>query len=135
MPWWKCGEGEDGRQKYSFLIKAFEPKFYWFELVEYIRKLLLLGILLFADQGSITQMYLGLVIAFTVALVTTRTMPYKNLHTDRYKVAMDINLFFTFSCALMLKLNLAGEWLNDNFFDVCMVCSCDTTPPKQWMLN
>eukprot|EP01052_Picozoa_sp_SAG31_P058807 SAG31_NODE_18177_length_644_cov_1.436697_1_plen_142_part_00 len=31
--------------------------------------------------------------------------------------------FFTFSCALMLKLNLAGEWLTDGFFDGCMVLS------------
>ena len=45
-----------------------------------------LGVLLFADQGSISQMYLGLAITFTVVLITTRTMPYKNETTDRYKV-------------------------------------------------
>ena len=55
LPWWGCEEGEDGRAKYKFLIKAFEPEFFWFELVEYARKLLLLGILIFADQGSISQ--------------------------------------------------------------------------------
>eukprot|EP01051_Picozoa_sp_SAG22_P012009 SAG22_NODE_1210_length_5162_cov_5.959905_2_plen_1558_part_00 len=122
-PWWRCEEGEGGRAKYHFLTKAFEPRYFWFELIEYARKLLLLGILLFADQGSISQMYLSLAISFTVAIITTRTMPYKNWKTDAYKVAMDINLFFTFSCALMLKLNLAGEWLEDEFFDVCMVLS------------
>ena len=123
LPWWRCGDGEKGREKFYFLTKAFEPQYFWFELVEYARKLLLLGILLFANQGSISQMYLALAIAFIVVLLTTRTMPYKNLQTDRYKAAMDVNLFFTISCALMLKLNLAGEWLTDEFFDGCMTAS------------
>ena len=56
--------------------------------VEYGRKLLVLGVLLFADPGSISQMYLALVISFTVVLITTRYMPYKNDQTDTYKVAM-----------------------------------------------
>ena len=59
-PWWRCEEGEDGRAKYHFLTKAFEPKYFWFELVEYARKLFLLGILLFADQGSISQVRFGI---------------------------------------------------------------------------
>ena len=114
--------------------------------VEYGRKLLVLGVLLFADPGSISQMYLALVISFTVVLITTRYMPFKNATTDAYKVAMvtgppiprefailssvtigarfqDVNLFFTFSCALLLKLNLAGEFLPPGFYDVTMTAS------------
>ena len=61
-----------------------------FELVEYARKLAILGVLLFVDQGSMSQMYLALVIAFVVVLITMRCMPYKNATTDNYKVAMDV---------------------------------------------
>jgi hypothetical protein len=121
-PWWKCDPQKQG-EELKFLVKAYEPDYYWFELVEYARKLFILGVLLFADQGSISQMYLALVISFSVVLITTRTMPYKNETIDRYKVAMDVNLFFTFSCALLLKLNLAGEFLSAEFFDVTMVTS------------
>ena len=61
--------------------------------MEYGRKLAILGVLLAADQGSVSQMYLGLCITFIVVLITTRAMPFKNEHTDRYKVAMDVVLF------------------------------------------
>lgn len=68
-------------------------------------------------RPCLRQVYFGLVITFSVVLITTRCMPYKNDATDRYKVVMDVNLFFTFSCTLMLKLNLAGEILQPAFFD------------------
>eukprot|EP01050_Picozoa_sp_SAG11_P017439 SAG11_NODE_2518_length_3265_cov_1.241314_2_plen_602_part_00 len=127
--WWTrnfiCDEslGAKAKQKYQFLVKSYDPECYWFELIEYARKLLVLGVLLFADQGSISQMYLALVISFTVVLITTRYMPFKNDQTDIYKVAMDVNLFFTFSCALLLKLNLAGEFLSPDFYDITMTAS------------
>ena len=41
--------------KYKFLTGAYEPQYYYFELIEYARKLFLLGILGFADQGSVSQ--------------------------------------------------------------------------------
>ena len=94
--WWNrnfiCDQtdGAKAKEKYQFLVKAYDPGCYWFELVEYARKLLVLGVLLFADQGSISQMYLALVISFTVVLITMRYMPFKNDQTDMYKIAMDV---------------------------------------------
>eukprot|EP01052_Picozoa_sp_SAG31_P048143 SAG31_NODE_9945_length_1207_cov_1.052347_1_plen_239_part_10 len=70
-----------------------------------------------AYRGIGSAEAISLVITFSVVLITTRCMPYKNDATDRYKVVMDVNLFFTFSCTLMLKLNLAGEILQPAFFD------------------
>ena len=33
LPWYKCMEGADGKAKYKFLVKSYDPGCYWFELV------------------------------------------------------------------------------------------------------
>eukprot|EP01050_Picozoa_sp_SAG11_P010579 SAG11_NODE_1067_length_5980_cov_2.560109_1_plen_426_part_00 len=68
-------------------------------------------------------MCLGLMITFLSVLTTVRAMPYADKNTNRYKILLDINLFFTFLCVLMLKINMAGEFLSPQFFDWTMTIS------------
>ena len=83
----------------------------------------LAGVLLFADQGSVSQMYLGLAITFIVVLITTRCMPYKNVTTDRYKVCHHV---FLVHCRYILMLRLMNS-IEFNCRQVAMdVVSCQT---------
>jgi hypothetical protein len=43
--------------------------------------------------------------------------------TDRVAVVAEANLFFTILCLLMLKMNLAGEYLPEGFYDSALVTS------------
>ena len=94
-----------------------------FELVNYLKKFILAGVLVFVEPGSASQLWTGLVISFFFFALLCRTMPYKIDKTDRVAVVAEANLFFTVLCLLMLKLNLAGEYFTDEFYDAAIVAS------------
>eukprot|EP01045_Picozoa_sp_COSAG04_P002465 COSAG04_NODE_90_length_26856_cov_18.273723_21_plen_289_part_00 len=94
-----------------------------FELVNYLKKFILAGVLVFVEPGSASQLYVGLVVSFVFFALLCGTMPYRIGKTNRVAVAAEANLFFTMLCLLMLKLNLAGEWLAVGYFDTAIVAS------------
>ena len=51
----------------GFLTNAYKPQFYWFEIVECTKKLLITGVLMQAVQGSASQLFFGISIAFFCA--------------------------------------------------------------------
>ena len=73
-----------------------------FELVNYLKKFILAGVLVFVEPGSATHLYAALVISFFFFALLCRTLPYKVLKTDRVAVVAEANLFFTVLCLLML---------------------------------
>jgi hypothetical protein len=49
-------------------------------------------------------------------------MPYNNTKTMTVALVAEVNLFLTILFVLMLKLDLHGEWLTEQFFDLNLVC-------------
>ena len=45
------------------------------------------------------------------------TMPYKKTKTMTFALVAEVNVFFTILFVLMLKLDLHGEWLTQEFFN------------------
>eukprot|EP01043_Picozoa_sp_COSAG02_P052851 COSAG02_NODE_5758_length_4062_cov_1.950038_1_plen_976_part_10 len=117
-PWWFGGPKE-----FSFLVRAYEPQYYWWELTLYAKKFILSGLLIFAEPGSTTQLYIGLLISFYFFALLAKYTPYRNARTDRTAIVVEANLFFTLLCILMLKINLSGEWLETAFYDSALASS------------
>eukprot|EP01043_Picozoa_sp_COSAG02_P035692 COSAG02_NODE_2571_length_8501_cov_23.319567_3_plen_1765_part_00 len=105
------------KENFDFLVGSYEPEFFWFELVVYLKKFLLAGVMAFTVPGSVTQLYLGLLLTFFFFAVLTRCMPYKLVKTDLVAVVSEAILFFTMLCSLMLKLDLADQVLGEDFYD------------------
>ena len=55
LPWYK-----GDKSKFAFLVRAYEPQYFWFELVDYGKKFLLSGVLIFCAPGSVSQAFFGL---------------------------------------------------------------------------
>jgi hypothetical protein len=62
--------------EYDFLKKDYKPEFYYFECVTLCEKLLLTGLLVFIDQGSIFQCFAGQCIACAFLAVQLKFWPY-----------------------------------------------------------
>ena len=120
--WWSAD-----KEDLQFLVRAFEPRFYWFGLVEYLKKFLLAGILVFMEPGSTAQLYVGISLSFLFFACVARTMPYQVAKTDRVAIVAEANLFFTMLCLLMVKVNLAGEFLDAGFYDAALSSSVIAT--------
>jgi hypothetical protein len=91
-----------GKEELKFLVRAYEPKYFWFELVTYVKKFILSGVLVFAEPGSTAQLYVGCVVSFFFFAVQCRAMPFKNPKTDISAAVAEANremqIFIRFAC-------------------------------------
>ena len=51
--------------KFEFLVRDYKPEYYYWEVVEMIRKLLLTGMIIFVDAGSTAQVFVACVVSST----------------------------------------------------------------------
>jgi len=98
-------------EELAFLTKEYEADLYWFEVVEYTKKLIMTGVLMKAEQGSSSQVFFGLIISFVYFALVVRTLPYRSWRTDVIRVVGELQLFLTMLCVLMLRLDLHQEWM------------------------
>ena len=122
-PWYYGGPND-----YSFLVKLYKPRYYWFEVVVFLKKMVLAGVLVFLDPGSTTQLYVALALSFGFFGILEHCQPYKSSKTQRIARIAEVNLFLTISFVLMMRINLDGEWLTARHYDILMVfCTAATT--------
>ncbi|GMI40862.1 hypothetical protein TrCOL_g4331 [Triparma columacea] len=120
----KNKEEEDPTLKaLSFLYGSYEPKFWWFEVFETLRKLALTGFLVFLAPGTAAQVLFSLVMSFFAMRVYSDRQPFISESTDSFNNAAQLQLFFTLLGALALKVNLDEENLqNKGYFDLVLTC-------------
>eukprot|EP00519_Triparma_laevis_P001961 CAMPEP_0182516702 /NCGR_PEP_ID=MMETSP1321-20130603/40862_1 /TAXON_ID=91990 /ORGANISM="Bolidomonas sp., Strain RCC1657" /LENGTH=595 /DNA_ID=CAMNT_0024724333 /DNA_START=1 /DNA_END=1786 /DNA_ORIENTATION=+ len=117
----KNEEKEPTLKSLSFLYGNYEPKYWWFEVFESIRKLALTGFLVFVAPGSAAQVLFSLIICFVALLVYRDCKPFTSESTDGLNSATQLQLYFTLLGALAIKVNLDGEKLQDKgYFDVIL---------------
>jgi hypothetical protein len=105
----------------GFLYEQYEPKFYWFEVFETLRKLALTGFLVFMVPGTASQILLSLIINLASMRVYSGKKPYIESFYDRFSEVAQWQLFFTLLGALAMKVNLDGQNLESKaYFDMIL---------------
>ena len=84
---------EDATGMFNFLIGDFEPKYWFWEVVELFRKLFLSGILSLFGRGSIAQAVLGSMISFSFFGLHLRLLPYKSHTLNVIKGVSEVQVF------------------------------------------
>merc|ERR1712196_1474 len=70
----------------AFFHADYEPKYYWWELVETYRKVILVGFATLTFPGEITQLGMAVVFCLVVLVVTVFAEPYRRRDTDLYAI-------------------------------------------------
>lgn len=87
----------------KLLFEFYEPRFWFWEVVETIHRLLLTGVLVVIGQGTGAQIIVG----FTVALLFLKLIdifrPYVDSHVQHVRVMCQWQIYFVFFLALILK--------------------------------
>ena len=90
-----------------------------------IRKLAMVGLLVIAGQGSLSQIFVGLCMSVVSLGAQIRFEPYKQAQDNDLKLVTEAALFLTLLVALMLKAEPAGrgsgEMLSDTAYDILLV--------------
>ena len=126
---WQAAEGNDEQlsealevqYQMDFLVGSYEPKFFYWELVEYGRKFLLIGALIFAEQSSVSQTFFGMVLSFFCFALVTDAQPYVEDAADRLKMFSESQLFLTLLCSLVLQTDLSEQVVSCDEIDTILV--------------
>jgi hypothetical protein len=106
-----------------FLYDNYEPRYWWFECFEYMRRLALTGLMVVIVPGSALQSFLGLVIALGGLVVYVYTNPFVEDMSDLLAIATQLSTFFVFLAALMLKVDVEDHksWYKVVLFTTTLV--------------
>lgn len=99
------------------MVRDYRPRYFFWEIVEFIRKFSLTGLLIFAEQGSASQIVFGITLAFGFGLLNAIVRPYVDLRTNTFRILSDCSLFITLLIVLVLHfkdtLVTGCEWLTE----------------------
>ena len=98
LPWW-YGD----RQTFGFMVLDYKPSCYFFEIVEFSRKLVLTGLLMLLQTGSVMQIFAGIASAFCFGAVNAVVRPYADPRANMMRLTVDASLFFTLLSILVIR--------------------------------
>jgi hypothetical protein len=113
-------------REYSFLVNAYKPRYYFWEGIDMVRKLLLVGMLVIAGRGSVAQLFLAVCVSCVSLMLQVNLAPYKHWEDNVLKTCVEVHLFLVVACALVLKClgyKSSNELLGVSFYDGLLVLS------------
>ena len=97
----------------DFLVSSYEPKAFWFEVVECFRRLLLSSMLILVADGSAAQVVTAMIICLFSIKVYSYYSPFAVEKDDILAEVAQWQLFFVFFAALMIRVNATGDSTSD----------------------
>jgi len=87
------------------LYDAFLPEYYWTEVMECLRKLLLTGFVVFFYEGSGLQIFASMVISTIFFGLFAVIKPYLMPSNNTFAIFVHFQVTFTLACTLLLRMN------------------------------
>ena len=88
-----------GRARVGLLLVSYSPTCWYFESVEMFRRLLLTSVVLVVSPNSREQLWFGLVISMSFAVITVNLRPYRDLLPGMVQVAAQLQVVFNYASA------------------------------------
>ena len=113
----------------SSLWRPYKPRVFYFEAIECIRRALLVGVVVFFDPNTASQIAVTLILAFTFVVISESLDPYVSRWNTWLSRTGHVVVFFTVYVALLLKVNVSSERRDSQrafevvlvVFNVCMI--------------
>jgi Ca2+-binding EF-hand superfamily protein len=106
---------------YSFAMDAYNPRYLYWESVDMLRKLSLVGLVLPVGRGSAAQINCALMLSFFFFALQCSVAPYKIAHDNTYRAATELHIFIVIIVAMTLrKVDLSREVLQFSFYNLFM---------------
>ena len=106
--------GED----YSFLMDAYVPAYLYWEALDMLRKLALVGLVLLVGRGSVAQLNAALCLSFGFFALQVRVCPYKIREDNAFRAVTECHVFIVIGIALTLqKIDLTREAMGADAYD------------------
>jgi len=113
---------------FHFLRADYKSKYYFYECVILLEKMLLTGLLAFVDQGSTTQAFVGGCIAFAFFAIQVKTWPFVATIDNVLKATAEAQLFVTLFVTVVLRTNLTEDILTADDYGSILIVALMATP-------
>ena len=100
---------------------SFKSRFFVWEALDLLRKLLLVGMIIFVDAGSTLQVTVAVVLSFVFFAAHMRVWPCKLEADNILRAACEAHIFLLCVVALVLKSDLRFETLGQEFYGWLLV--------------
>jgi hypothetical protein len=84
---------------YSFLMDAFKPDYLYWEALDMLRKLLLVGVVLWIGRGTVAQLSVAIVLSFGFFALQMNTMPYKVFTDNVFRASTEFHVRHSVLCS------------------------------------
>jgi len=118
----KLNDALKTQHHFEFLVGSYVPRYFFWEIVEYLRKFILTGALIFVQQESSSQIYVGMLVSFFFFALVTTFQPYKEVSLDWLKMISEAQIFVTLlSSMMLLTADLNNEAIDSDSIDDILV--------------
>jgi hypothetical protein len=93
----------------QFLFKEYKPRYWWFEVFECARRLMLTGGTVFFLEGSATQVAAGILVSLVSIQVYAQAQPYIRHQDNVLAMTAQWGIFFTLFIGLLLKTKVPSN--------------------------
>eukprot|EP01045_Picozoa_sp_COSAG04_P016932 COSAG04_NODE_1458_length_6631_cov_10.649878_1_plen_600_part_00 len=109
--------------RFSFLTYAYSPLCPFWESVDLIRKLCLVGLVVLVGRGSEAQIAAGNAISFAFFAAHMKVWPMKTNYDNYLRAACEVHVCMSITVAFVLKGDLSHEIVDRDFYDWVLVIS------------
>ena len=117
----RAGRSTDFTRAISFLHGEYEPDYFWWELVEQQKKLLLVGFAVFVTPGSIGQLVFGLLFSMIFFHLSVECRPFLHDSDDSLASVFSFTMIFFFSCLLVFKVQILVQAVDETLSEYFMM--------------
>ena len=111
------------------LWRPYKPRVFYFEVIECIRRALLVGVIVFFNPNTVSQIAVTLILVFTFVVITESIDPYVSRWNSWLSRTGHVVVFFTVYVALLLKVDVSSERRDSQrtfevvlvLFNACMI--------------
>ena len=100
-------------QALTFLVRDYEPQYFYWELIEAWKKLVLVGFAVLISPGSIIQIVAAFVFSLVHMLLVAVAMPFREDSDDYFGKACGFSLTAVFFFSVILKVGVLSEAVDE----------------------
>jgi hypothetical protein len=97
-----CVPNPEWQDKLGVLYDGYEPEYWYWEVIEMIRKLLLVGLIVFILPDTANQMAVGCILALIMIILNAAFAPYVDPDDDRLNLACSVAIWAGYFGGFML---------------------------------
>jgi hypothetical protein len=116
--WWS-----GGRETFDFLVDGYRSETYWYEVVDFLRKILLAGVVIFWDRGSSNQFFAAILVSVVFLCIDASVMAFYDFRCNALKILTAVSMVITLLCGFASKLGATEAAMSDDTLGWILVCA------------